>query len=461
MNDTSPAAAEPGTPGPGTAGPGTAARRARRQSLAFHRNFRQLWIGDALGQFGAQLALLALPIFAVAHLDASEAQMGYLTASETAAFFVIGLPAGAWVDRMRKRRTLVVADLVRAAVLAVVVVAGVTGHGSMALLYAAGAVMSCATVFFDVAHQSYVPGLVGLEHIVEGNSKLQATQSVAAVAAPAVGGALLRVISAPALIGATVATYLGSAFFVGRIRHVEELPAREGRRPLRAEIAEGLAFVVRQPLLRRIVACTAIGNFAGGVTGALMVIYALRTLGLDTATLGVVYSVSSVGGVLGAILADRVARWVGEGRAVALSAVAWVPAMALTPLAEPLAHAGVPAAATLIAGGGVATFLVVVYNVAQVSFRQRLCPPVLLGRMNASVRFIVWGIMPFGGLLGGFLGTHLGVTPTLWVAVAVSALSALPVVLSPLVRMRDLPGPHTAPEAPGTAVDAAPASTDA
>jgi len=411
-----------------------------RRSLAFHRNFRQLWIGDALGQFGAQLALLALPIFAVEQLRATEAQMGYLTAAENAAFFVIGLPAGAWVDRMRKRRTLIVADLVRAAVLAAVVVAGVTGHGSMPLLYAAGVLMSCATVFFDVAHQSYVPGLVGLEHIVEGNSKLQATQSVAAVAAPAVGGLLLRVITAPALIGATVVTYLTSALFVGRIRQEEQLPAKEDRRPLRTEIREGLAFVVQQPLLRRIVACTSLGNFAGAVTASLMVIYALRILELDTATLGLVFSVSSVGGLLGAVVADRVARWVGEGRAVALSAVAWVPAMALTPLAQPLARVGVPASATLIVGGGVATFLIVVYNVAQVSFRQRLCPPPLLGRMNASVRFIVWGIMPFGGLLGGFLGTHLGVVPTLWVAVVISALSTLPVALSPLVRMRDLPG---------------------
>jgi len=411
-----------------------------RRSLAFHRNFRQLWIGDALGQFGAQLALLALPIFAVEQLRATEAQMGYLTAAENAAFFVIGLPAGAWVDRMRKRRTLIVADLVRAAVLAAVVVAGVTGHGSMPLLYVAGVLMSCATVFFDVAHQSYVPGLVGLEHIVEGNSKLQATQSVAAVAAPAVGGLLLRVITAPALIGATVVTYLTSALFVGRIRQEEQLPAKEDRRPLRTEIREGLAFVVQQPLLRRIVACTSLGNFAGAVTASLMVIYALRILELDTATLGLVFSVSSVGGLLGAVVADRVARWVGEGRAVALSAVAWVPAMALTPLAQPLARVGVPASATLIVGGGVATFLIVVYNVAQVSFRQRLCPPPLLGRMNASVRFIVWGIMPFGGLLGGFLGTHLGVVPTLWVAVVISALSTLPVALSPLVRMRDLPG---------------------
>ena len=426
---SAPAPTEPATSSP-----------ARRRSLAFHRNFRQLWIGDALGQFGAQLAMLALPIYAVSTLHATAWQMGALTAAETAAFLLIGLPAGAWVDRMRKRRTLIVADLVRAAVLAVVVVAGLTGHSSMALLYAAALTMSAATVFFDISHQSYVPGLVGLEHVVEGNSKLQATQSVAAVIAPAVGGALLRVITAPALLAGTVLTYLTSAAAVGRITHEETLPARADRRPLRTEIAEGVRFVAHQPLLRRIVACTSLGNFSGATAGALTVIYALRVLGLDATTLGLVFSASSVGGIVGAVLADRVAHRVGEGRSVALSALAWTPAFALTPLALPLADAGVPPAATLIVGGVLASFLIVVYNVAQVSFRQRLCPPALLGRMNASVRFIVWGTVPLGGLLGGFLGTHLGVVPTLWVGVAGSALACLPVVLSPLVRMRDLPG---------------------
>ena len=334
-----------------------------------------------------------------------------------------------------------VADLVRAAVLAVVVVTALTGHGSMALLYAAALVMSCATVFFDISHQSYIPGLVGLSNVVEGNSKLQATQSVAAVVAPAVGGALLRIITAPALLAATAVTYLASAFFVGRIRHDEVLPPRADRRPLRAEIAEGLRFVVHQPLLRRIVACTSLGNFAGSVFNALLVIYALRILGLNAATLGLVFSAASVGGILGALLANRIARWVGEGRSVALSALAWVPAFALTPLALPLTDAGIPAAVTLVVGGGLASFAIVVYNVTQVSFRQRLCPPPLLGRMNASVRFIVFGMMPLGGLLGGFLGTHIGPVPTLWVAVGGALVAALPVVISPLIRMRDLPGP--------------------
>lgn len=417
----------------------TAPAPARRRSLAFHRNFRQLWIGDALGQLGAQLTLIALPVYAVDTLHATELEMGALTAAETIAFPAIGLLVGAWVDRMHKRRTLVVADLVRAAALAVVVVAGLTGHGSIPLLLGVAVVLSCATVFFDVAHQSYVPGLVGLDRISEGNSKLQATQSVAIAVGPGLGGQLLRVVTAPALVGVTVVTYLVSALFVGRIRHDEEIPPRAPGRSLRHDIAEGLRFVVGQPLLRRIVATTGISNVFGSMTSALIVIYALRILGLEEAGLGAVLSAGAVGGIVGALLADRATRLVGEGRAIAFSAVGWVLPYALTPLALPLSEAGVPVAVVLITGQALATFCVVVYNVAQVSFRQRLCPPALLGRMNASVRFIVWGGMPLGGLLGGLLGTHLGVVPTLWVSVAGTALAVLPVLVSPLARMRDLP----------------------
>jgi len=421
----------------------TATATTGRRSLAFHRNFRQLWVGDALGQTGAQLTGLVLPVFAVTHLAATEWQMGALGAAESAAFLVIGLPTGAWVDRMRKRRVLIAADLVRAAALAVVVGAALAGAASMPLLYAAALVIGAATVFFDVAHQSYVPGLVGLDRVVEGNSKLTSTQFVAAVAAPAAGGALLRVVSAPALIAVTVVTYLSSAFFVGRIRHEETLPAREDRRPLLAEIGEGLGFVVRQPLLRRIVACTSVGNLFGSISTALLALFVLRELDLGEAALGAFLSASAAGGIAGALLADRLSRWVGEGRIIPLSALAFAPGYALTPLAVPLADAGVPPIATLITGGLVMNFAIVVYNVAQVSFRQRLCPPHLLGRMNASVRFIVWGTMPIGALLGGALGARLGLVPTLWVAVAGTALSALPVLLSPMLGMRELPVPST------------------
>jgi MFS family permease len=402
-----------------------------------HPDFRRLWTGDALGQLGAQLTALALPIFAVQHLAATEWQMGVLTAAEYAAFLVIGLPAGAWVDRMRKRRVLIAADLVRATVLAAVVVTALTGHASIPLLIVAALVISIANVFFDVSHQSYIPGLVGLDHLVEGNSKLQATASVAQVAAPALGGALLRVIAAPALIAVTVVTYLVSAFAVGRIRQIETPPHPSTRRPLKVEIAEGLRFVVHEPYLRRIVACTSLGNFAGSLATSITVIYVLRTLDLGTATYGAIMSAGAIGGLLGAVVAGRLAQWIGEGRIIPLSALVMAPASALMPLAS----TGVaPAAVLLIAGGAVFGFAVIVYNVGQVSFRQRVCPPPLLGRMNASVRFIVWGTMPIGGLLGGWLGTHLGVLPTLWVSVGIMALAALPVVVSPLLGMRDLPG---------------------
>lgn len=410
---------------------------APRRSLIHHADFRRLWVGDALGQLGAQLTGLALPILAVRHLAATETQMGLLTAAETAAFLVIGLPVGAWVDRMRKRGVLILADLVRAATLAVVVVLALTGHGSMPLLYVGALVISAASVFFDVSHQSYVPGLVGLDHIGEGNAKLQATQSVAMVVGPALGGVLLRVVSAPVVIAVNAVTYLLSAVAVGRIRALEELPPAHTRRPLRVEIAEGLSFVLRQPLLRRIVACTGIANLSSAVASAMVVIFALRELGLDEAAYGTVLSAGAVGGLLGAAVSDRLARRVGEGRIIPLSALAFVPGTALTPLAATMP---VPPQLTLIAGGFCFSFSVVVYNVAQVSFRQRLCPPALLGRMNASVRFIVWGAMPLGGLVGGWLGHVFGVLPALWVAAAGSALSTVPVVFSPLIRMRELPG---------------------
>ncbi len=414
---------------------------AARRSLIHHADFRWLWGGDAFGQFGAQFTMLALPVLAVQSLAASEWQMGLLTAAETAAFLVIGLPAGAWVDRMRKRRVLIVSDLVRALVLGVVVVLALTGHATVPLLIVGAVVISAASVFFDVSHQSYVPGLVGLDHISEGNSKLQATQSVAQIAAPAIAGTLLRFISAPALIAVNVGTYLFSAFAIGRIKHREELPAPETHLPLREAIAEGLRFVVHQRYLRRIVATTGLSNFAGSITNAVVVIYALRTLDLGVDAFGAVMSAAAFGGLAGAFTANRLSAWIGEGRVIALSAIAWVPGVALQPLASVLP---VPPQLTLIVGGVISTFFIVVYNVAQVSFRQRVCPPALLGRMNASVRFIVWGTMPLGGLVGGWLGHTFGVLPTLWVATIGAALGSLPVVLSPLIRLRELPNDEVA-----------------
>jgi MFS family permease len=360
--------------------------------------------------------------------------MGYLTALETVAFLVIGLPAGAWVDRWRRKRVLVTADVVRAVTLASLPIAYLAGVLTLGQLFVVAAVTGAATVFFDVAYQSYLPSLVHRDQIVDGNGKLEASRAVAQVAGPGAAGVLLRVVGAPLLIAVDAVSFLLSALFIGAIRQPDRVPDRSTRRRLRTEIGEGLSFVVRHPLLRRIVACTGTSNLFSMITTTLLVLFALRELDLSETDLGFVLSAGAVGGLLGAVTAARFARWVGEGRAIPLSVLVALPFAALTPLAA----LGAPVPLLVLSQFGF-SWVVVVYNVTQVSFRQRLCPPQLLGRMNASVRFLVFGTMPVGGLLGGALGTWLGVVPTLWIAVGGQALAAAWVTLSPLLGLRDLP----------------------
>jgi predicted MFS family arabinose efflux permease len=423
------------TPQPPTA---TAAELADSLSLWRHHDFRRLWAGDTISQFGTQLSQLALPVLAVTLLHAGPREMGLLTAAETLAFLVVGLPAGAWVDRWRKKRVLVAGDMVRALAFGSIPAAWAAGRLSLGQLYLVALVAGIATVFFDVAYQSYLPAIVHPDQVVDGNAKLQASQSVAQVAGPAAGGALLRVLAAPALIAADAVSYALSALFVSRIGHAETPPPRERRRPLGVEIGEGLRFVVRNPLLSRITACTSISCFFSGVLQALFVLYVLRVLGLGTETIGVVWALGAVGGLAGALLSSRIARSVGEGRAIPLSALVCGLAGLATPLAAAVSGTALRTV-LLIAGTIVFWGCVVVYNVTQVSFRQRLCPPALLGRMNASVRFLVWGVLPIGGLAGGFLGGTIGILPTIWIGTIGQLIAALPVLLSPLSGLRDLP----------------------
>lgn len=407
---------------------------APRRSLVHHRDFRQLWMGDAVSQLGVQLVGLAMPILAVRLLDADEFQMGLLGTFEMLAFLVVGLPAGAWVDRWRKRRVVIAGDLVRGLVLLSLPVAWALGSLSMLQVYVVALVVGTATVFFDVAHQSYLPDLVASDQIGEANAKIMATGEVARIAGPALGAALIRLVGAPLTIAATAVSMAASTLFVSRIRQVEDPPPRTDRRPLRTEVGEGLSFVLRQPLLRRIVLCTTLSNLASAVSSVLLVLYVIRDLGRTEATLGLVFSVGSVGGLAAALTVTRVSRVIGEGRTIPVMALLTVPFAALTPLASQ-----VPPVPALALGAFGVSYAAVGYNVIQVSFRQRLCPKPLLGRMNASIRFMVWGSMPIGAFAGGVLGRSLGVVPTLWLTVAGFLLAGLTVLFSPLSRMRDLP----------------------
>ena len=418
-----------------------------RSSLVGHpggRDFRRLWAGDTVSQLGTGVGEVAVPLLAVTVLGASAFQMGLLSTVERAAFLLVGLPAGAWVDRMSKRDVLVAGDVVRGVALLALPVAWLTGVLSLPLVLVVVAVTGVATVFFDVAYQSYLPSLVAPERISEGNANLQVSASAAGVVGPGLGGALVRVLGAPLVIALDALSFLASVGFTLAIAHREESAPREGRRPLRTEVTEGLSFVVRQPLLRRIVATTALSNLFGAVPGALLVLYAVRELGVGASGVGLALSITAVGGLVGAVTAQPVIAALGEGRTIAWSLVPTLPLLALVPLADGRGRA--VAIAMLAVSGAIAGVGIVVYNVAQVSFRQRLCPRPLLGRMNASIRFAVWGVMPIGSFAGGLLATHLGVVAALWISVVGEALAVLPVLLSPLAGRREPPA--DAPAAP-------------
>jgi len=367
-------------------------------------------------------------------LGADEFEMGVLGTLEYLAFLVIGLPAGAWIDRWRRQRVLITNDIVRALALGSLPVAYWLDVLTLGQLFVVALVAGTATVFFDVAYQSYLPAIVDRHQITEGNSKLEISRATAQVAGPGLGGLMIKVLGAPLMLAVDAVSYLLSALFVARIRRVEPPHDRTTRRSLRVEVAEGVRFVAGHPLLRRIAACTSLFNFFTSMTGSLLILYMVRDLGFEAGVIGLVFSAGAVGGLLGAFSATPFAKLVGEGRAIPIGAVLSVPFTFLTPLA-----AFGPAVPLLIIGGLGMSFSVVVYNVTQVSFRQRMCPPHLLGRMNATIRFLVWGTMPVGAFLAGTIGGATSVLTVLWIAAIGSIVAALPVLISPLIGMRELP----------------------
>lgn len=418
-----------------------------------HGGFLRLWAGETASQFGEQFGNLAIPVIAVSVLGASSFEVGLLNTAETLAFLVIGLPAGAWIDRWIKRRVMLRADLVRAILLAAIPVLWLTHVLAFWQLLIVGTAVGVCSVFFDVSYQSFIPNLVRGDQIGEANSKLETSAQVARIAGPAAAGGLLAILAAPLLLAATAATYVLSFLALTTIRDTEVPKPVEERRPLPVEIKEGLVWVFRQPLLVRIVLCTAIGNLLSALAFTMMPLLVLRELGLSPAIYGLIGSAGAVGGVLGASLSGRIQKWIGEGHAIPMAQLIFGVSLFLPPLAAFLPGAAIP---LLIVGEFLLSFSVLVYNIAQVSFRQRICPPALLGRMNASIRFIVWGVLPIGGFIAGLLSTGIGVVPTIIIGAAGGLLGGIPVYFSKLWRMRTLPTEMTA--APASQSDVPPAS---
>ncbi|PWW56975.1 MFS transporter [Actinokineospora spheciospongiae] len=349
-------------------------------------------------------------------------------------FLLIGLPAGVWCDRVRRKPVLITADLVSAVVLGSIPVAALAGALTLPHLCLAVFLAGLCGVFFDVAHQSYLPSLVGRDQVVDGNAKLEASRTVASVVGPSAAGGLVQWLTAPLALAVDALSFLWSAAWLSRIEVVEPARPERARSSLRRDLAEGVSFVWRHATLRTITLNAMTTVLFLAARNALVVVFLVRDLGQSAGAVGLLLSAGGVGAVAGAFLVARVARRFGQVRAMLESAVLG----AASGLLIPLTTSG-PGLVVFAVGSFAGSFGVVVYNVIQVSFRQRLCPDHLLGRMNATVRFLVWGVIPLAGLLGGALATATGLRAALWTTAVGGLPAPLWLFCSPLRSLRDFP----------------------
>lgn len=392
-------------------------------SLFASRDFRLLLVGQTTSQLGAQVSGVALPLLAVVSLHASAFEVGLLGAASTLAFALIGLPAGAWVDRVRRRPLLVASDLVRAVLLLSIPVAAVFGMLTMAQLLVVSLLAGVARVFFDVGYRSYLPAVIGRDRVLAGNSLLEFVRASGQVAGPALGGVLVSLIGAAAVVLVQAGAFVVSASCLLGIRAREDAPAAPStRRRMRAEIAEGLGVVFRSRVLRATAVASALSNFSFAMASAVNMVFLSRTLGLSPALIGVVIAAGSVTVMVGAAFTTRLSRAVGEVRIVWLSLAVTAPLSLLGAFAQ-------PGWWTLLIVAGIAAgeFGQIVYAITQVSVRQQLCPDRVLGRVNATMQVVVMGLFPLGAIVGGVLGDAIGARATLLAAGVL--LLACPVVL--------------------------------
>jgi MFS family permease len=392
-----------------------------------HRDFMSLWAAETVSQFGSQVTFLALPLAAILVLDESAFRVAALTSVYFLPFLLFTLPAGVWVDRLRRRPILVLGDVVRALALVTIPVAYWADALTIWQLYVVAFVTGVGTVFFDVAYQSYLPALVGRDQIVDGNAKLEISRAAAQVGGPGLGGVLVSALSAPVAILADAISFVVSACLLGAIRQHEEAPAREDRRPLRTELAEGLRYVFHHRYQRGMIGSTALANFFGQVVFSILLVYAVRELDLSAGTIGLIISIGTLGALGAALTAKRVSDRLGVGRTIVLAALMFGPATLLIALAPKSAAVPLIVCSMLILSyGGV------LYNVTAISLIQAITPDRILGRANASRRFVVWGVIPLGALLGGALASAIGLRETMIVGAIGGALAVVPILLSPV-----------------------------
>jgi MFS family permease len=399
--------------------------------------FRNLWLATTVSQVGTQVSELAIPFIAVVSLRSTPFEIGVLNALQFLPILLLSLVVGVWVDRWRRRPVLIASDLARALILLSIPAAGVLDLLSIAQLYVVAFLVGSLTVLFDVAYQSYLPAVVDDDRLITANSRLQVSEQSASVIGPALAGALINWLTGPIAVAVDAISYVASAGFLLGIRRPEPEPSpREPEASVIREIREGLAFVLRHSMLRAIALTAGLIQVFGRMVFAVLLLYLVRQVGLSAAGVGAIFSIGSAGFVVGALIAGRVGTRLGVGRTIVGAAV--------LASASPLLYAvGPPGLAGAFVAVGFFLYGVaaVVWTVNNLSLRQAITPRNLLGRTNASMRLLGWGAIPIGSVLGGLLGGAIGLRQTIVLAALGSLLASLPVWLSPLRRLHELPGP--------------------
>lgn len=409
----------------------------RAAGLWRHPDFVRLWTGQTVSKFGSHITGTALPALAVITLAATPAQMGLLGALESAPILVFGLFAGVWVDRLRRRPLLIATDLARALVLASIPLAAWYGRLHIGLLYFVAALVGTLSVCFDLAGLSFLPVVVSRERLVEGNSKLGASDSVAEVAGPALAGTLVQWLTAPGAILIDCLSYLFSALCVGLIRTPEPPPVPPAhRQSVRREIGEGMRVVFGSPLLRALAGSWGTFEFCGNFIGTVYWLFLVRELGLSPAIVGLGIGMGGVGALIGAFLTEPVTRRFGIGRTL----IGCQLLKGSLNLILPLTHGPKGVMIFLVLASQFVTDIpIAIYLISATSLRQAVIPSRLLGRANAGMNLLTRGVGPLGALLAGALGGIIGLRLT-WIAGATGiTLASLWLIFSPIRRLRHLP----------------------
>jgi MFS family permease len=418
--------------------------RPRWDGLWRHPDFLKLWGGQTVSIFGTLVTRFALPLLAAVLLGAGPVQIALLSAAEVAPGLILGLVAGAWVDRLRRRPILIAADVGRALVLCVIPLAALLHVLRIEQLYAVALLTSVLGVCFDVAYPAYLPSLIGREQLVEGNGKLEASSAVAEVAGWGGAGLLVQLLSAPLAILVDAFSYVVSAVSLVAIRTREPAPratrarAAAGRvasPSIAREIGQGMRFALADPLRRALVGAEAVSALFGNALGTVIILYLVRDLHVQPAVMGAIFAVGGVSAFVGATVCQRLTRRWGVGRTILV-----MPLISKTlAFCVPLAGGPLPLAVALQVAAQTGDGAMTIYAIDRLSLLQALTPDHLQGRMHATARVIEGGATLGGLLLGGALGELIGLRPTLWVACSGGLLAVLWLALSPVRHLRQMP----------------------